>query len=173
MRQSRKSRILWMVITAMSQGHFITQDRLNQLQKELEDLKTNKRREVADKLAVAVQMGDLSENAAYEDAKEEQGVLERRIAELSEIISNAKVIGSGEAAEDGVVRIGSNIKVKLNGSKDEFAFEIAGPQEADPAAGRISYESPLGRGFLGKRVGEKVEIKVPKGILKYTILELK
>ena len=118
-------------------------------------------------LEAAIQMGDLSENAAYDDAKDKQMDVERRINELENILNNIEVI---EQAHGSTINIGSTFKAK--GPQGEKVFSIVGSQEASPMEGKISNESPLGSAFLGKEVGDDVEVSVPKGTMTFKILEI-
>ncbi|TSC56980.1 MAG: transcription elongation factor GreA [Parcubacteria group bacterium Gr01-1014_18] len=151
----------------MDQKYFVTQQRLETLKKELEDLKGPGSEDVASQLAAAIQMGDLSENAAYEDAKDKHAAINKRIADLEDIIANAVII---EATKSAMVNIGSRIKVQWADGKKEFT--IVGSQEADPINGKISNESPLGRNFIGKKKGDKFSVIVPKGTVECKILEV-
>lgn len=151
------------------QPFYVTKERLEKIKEELEDLKTNKRLEIANKIQEAQEMGDLSENAAYSDAKEEQGFLEGRILELEKMIQNAMIIEEEPAGKEKVVRVGSKVKVK---NEREHEFIIVGSDEADPASGKISNESPLGQAFLGKKVKQEVEVQVPKGTIRYKIISI-
>jgi transcription elongation factor GreA len=150
--------------------NFITKQGLEKLKKELEHLKTAKRREIAMALQKAKELGDLSENAEYSEAKDTQSFNEGRISELEEMIKNAatikKTINNG-----GVVQIGSTIKIKSEKINKEYT--IVGSEEADPINGRISNESPLGMAFLGKKINDEVEIETPGGKMKYKILKIK
>jgi len=147
--------------------YYISKERLDELKKELELYRTAKRREVADHLREAKDLGDLSENSAYEEARVEQEHVELRIAELEDMIKNATII---KRQVSDVVTIGSAITVKKAGK--EIAYEIVGSEEAKPEAGKISNESPLGRVFLGKKVGEKVNVTTPAGSSEYQILKI-
>lgn len=141
---------------------------LEELKKELKELVETKRGEVVQKIATARDMGDLSENAAYVSAREEQAFIEGRISELEEIIKNA-VVSSGTGSK-GVVGVGCKIKVYVDGSEEEY--HLVGAPEADPKIRKISYESPLGKALIGKKVGDKVEMEAPDGKLVYTILSV-
>ncbi len=147
---------------------YITQEGLEKLKKELYELKNIKRKEIAWRIEQAREFGDLSENAEYTEAKNEQAFIEGRIAELNSIIKHATVIK--ETKSNGVVEVGS--KIKIRDGKVVKEYKIVGSEEADPAQGFISNESPLGKAFLGKKAGEVVEIKVPKGIIRYEIIEI-
>lgn len=148
---------------------YISKQGLERLEKELDILKTQKRREVAQKIQQAKEMGDLSENAEYAEAKTEQERVENRIAELKEIIKEAKVI-EGRHGNLTTVDIGSRVKVK---AKDKIeVFSIVGSDEIDPAQGKISNESPLGIALLERKVGDKIEVLTPSGKVHYKILKI-
>ncbi|GMR19327.1 MAG: transcription elongation factor GreA [Patescibacteria group bacterium] len=147
---------------------YLTQEGLEKLQNEFDHLVNVKRKEVAEKLQKARELGDLSENAAYTAAREEQTFMEGRIAELEDLLKKVEV---AEKAKAGKVVVGSTVRVHLDGEKQEF--RIVGAPEADPAGGKISHESPLGQALIGKKVGDKVEVEAPVGNLKYHILEVK
>lgn len=148
---------------------YISKEGLEKFKQELNELITVKRKEVVERIERAKELGDLSENAEYAAAKEEQAFIEGRILELQDMITRAEVINNGGAID--VVRVGSKVKVKTDDTETEY--EIVGVAEADPLSGKISNESPLGRAFLGKKVGDSVQIQVPKGVVVYTILEIK
>lgn len=148
---------------------YFSEEGLEKLKKELEHLKTVKRREIASRLEHAKSLGDLSENAEYQETKEEQSMVENQIAELEETVRNAVIIKKSNSSDK--VEIGSNIKVRSD--KGEQYFSIVGSQEANPLEGKISNESPLGKAFLERKVREMVEVKTPKGTTKYEILEIK
>jgi transcription elongation factor GreA len=152
----------------MDRPVLLTQDGLKKLQAELEELKTAKRAEIAERIKYAMDFGDISENAEYEDAKNEQGMLEGRILTLENMIRNAVIIA--DAAADGVVQIGSTVEVK-----DEFGkqtYTVVGPAEADVASGRISHESPVGKALMGRKVGEKVMVMTPGGEREVKIVKI-
>jgi len=144
---------------------YLSSERLEQLKQEFAELK-KRRLDIAKKLEEAKAQGDLSENAEYQEAKEEQAFNEGKILELAQIIRNAVVIENRGRKND-VVRVGSAVKVKSNNGTQ--IFNIVGSEEADPFNGRISNESPTGRAFLDKKVGEEVEVETPKGKMKYKI----
>ena len=150
--------------------NFITKHGLEKLKKELERLKTVKRREIAQALQKAKELGDLSENAEYSEAKESQSFNEGRISELEEIIKGAATIKTS-ANQGDIVQIGSTVQVKNSNISREYT--IVGSEEADPANGRISNKSPLGVAFLGKKTGDEVEIETPGGKMRYKILGIK
>lgn len=147
---------------------YLTQEGLEKVKKELNELKNIRRKEVAERIEKAKELGDLSENAEYQEAKEEQAFIEGRILELENILNNS-IVSSGHS--DGTVDLGSTVKVKSNGQ--EQIFTIVGFNEADPLDGKISNESPLGKSFMDKRQGDKVTVTTPKGNVEYEILEVK
>jgi transcription elongation factor GreA len=148
-------------------NNYLTKEGLEKLKNELDELKTVRRKEVAARIEIAKDMGDLSENAEYNEAKEEQGFIEGRIAELEALVPNAIII---ERAGTGTVGIGSTVRVEANGKEKEYT--IVGASEADPVKGKISNESPLGVQFLGKSAGDSVEVKVPSGKTVYHIISI-
>jgi len=135
----------------------------------LERLKKEERNKVAEQLKEAISFGDLSENAAYDEAKENQAFLEGKIAELEKLINAAHIIKK-EDVHNGWVQIGS--LVALSDGINEQCFEIVGEEEANPLENRLSFKSPLGQALLNKPKGAEVEIKTPKGIIKYKILKI-
>ena len=152
----------------MANQTYLSPEGIEVIKKELQELKTKKRQEIAKRLQEAKDLGDLSENAEYFEAKEAQSLNEIRIAELEGLLKNALVIKT-PSAED-IVRIGSTIETKLNNNIE--IFTIVGSAEAKPQEGKISNESPLGRAFLGKKAGDEIEIKTPGGVIKYKILKI-
>ncbi|MDP1710739.1 MAG: transcription elongation factor GreA [candidate division WWE3 bacterium] len=147
---------------------YVTQAGLKKLQKEYDQLVSVRRREVAEKLQKARELGDVSENAAYDAARDEQAFVEGRIAELDRVLKRVEVV---EEEKGGVIQIGSTVKVHLDGNEREF--QIVGAPEANPSDGKISHESPLGRALLGKKIGDQVEIEAPAGKLTYHVLGIK
>lgn len=147
---------------------FITRDGLEKLTEELKQLKTVKRREIAQRIQEAKELGDLSENAEYVEAKNEQAFVEGRVAELEATIKNAVII-NGESGS-GIVRVGSTVKIKGDNGVEEF--EIVGSNEADPKHGRISNESPLGQILVGKKPGDTVEVETPKNVRSFKIIAI-
>lgn len=150
----------------------LTLEGLKKLEQELEQLKSVKRREVAERIKQAIEFGDISENSEYEDAKNEQAFIEGRILTLEKMLRNARVIDEGEIHTD-VVSIGSTVLIKDMEVGDEINYTIVGSAEADPSANKISNESPVGKAILGKKKGSVVEVSVPAGKLKYKILKIK
>ena len=151
----------------MKKLYHLTDEGKAELEAELAELK-GRRGEIAEKIANARDYGDLSENAEYDAAREEQGHVEGRIAELEDILKNADIIKAGKS--DGTVKVGSTVTLH-NGKK--VTYQIVGPVEADPIAGKISNESPIGVALLGKKKGDKVTITTPKAETTYTIEEVK
>jgi transcription elongation factor GreA len=150
---------------------YLTRERLVQLEQELHDLKTNGRRTMAQKIADARGHGDLSENAEYDAAKEEQEHLEMRIARLEVTLSKAKLIEAKDLPNDKVYIL-SRVKLRDLKTDGEFEYLLVSPEEADFDRNKISVTSPIGKSLLGKIKGETVEIKVPAGMLKYKILDI-
>ncbi|MCX7885480.1 MAG: transcription elongation factor GreA [Caloramator sp.] len=150
----------------------LTYEGVKKIEQELEYLKTVKRKEVTQKIKTALSFGDLSENSEYDEAKNEQAFVEGRIATLENMLKNAKVIDEDDIKTD-IVSIGTTVKVKDLEFQDELEFTIVGSAEADPASMKISNEAPIGKGLLGKKVGDKVVIQVPDGVTTFEILEIK
>ena len=148
----------------------MSQARFDELQKELNYLKTTRSDEVAEMIKVARGFGDLSENSEYDEAKNEQGKLYSRIAEVEEILANYTIIDESVSATG--VNLGSQVKVKDRETGEEETYRIVGSQEADPMNGRISEDSPFGRALLGKEVGDEVEVEAPMGTLRYQVLDI-
>ena len=147
----------------------LTSESLKKLQEELDYLKTTKRDEMAEKIEIARSYGDLSENAEYDEAKNEQAVTEARIAELEAMLENAVVI---EEIYTGKVRVGSVVKVKNLTRNKEQEYKIVGSNDADPLKGMLSDESPVGIALIDKAPGDVVEVEVPAGVVKYEVLEV-
>ncbi len=145
----------------------ISPEGYNKLKEELENLSTVKRREIAERIEAAKELGDLSENAEYADAKEAQAFNEGRIGEIFNLLKNLKVV---ESKGSGAVGMGSKITVVSDGR--ERQFEIVSFNEADPLVGKISNESPIGEAFLNRQAGEKVKVVTPKGEVEYKILKI-
>ncbi|MGN1002218.1 MAG: transcription elongation factor GreA [Oscillospiraceae bacterium] len=148
----------------------MSQERLDELKAELEYLQTVREKEVAEQIKEARSFGDLSENSEYDEAKTEQGKLYSKIAEIKNLIENAEIIEMSAAA--GKVGHGSRVKVRDLEEDVEEEYQIVGSQEANPMAGRISSDSPFGRGLLGHAVGETVTVDAPAGQLRFEILEI-
>ena len=150
-------------------SHFLTPEGKRKLEAEVEHLRTVRRKEVAENLKSAIEDGDLSENAGYEEAKREQAFVEGRILDVEAILGNARVLEESDGQGD-LVTVGSRVLVVEEGQSDPEAYHIVGPAEADPAAGRISNESPLGHQLLGRRIGDKISVDTPGGVLYFEIL---
>jgi len=147
---------------------FFTPEGLEKIENEIEYLKTVRRKEVAERIKVALGYGDLSENSEYDEAKNEQAYVEERIAKLEMMARNAKVIDEKDLNND-MVNVGSTVVVKDLDSGDEDEYTIVGSAEADPLSGKISNESPVGAGLIGLKVGDITEIEIPDGIIKYKV----
>ncbi len=147
---------------------YLTRDGLGELKKEYEELAKVKRPEVLDRVSQARSMGDLSENAEYVAAREELSFIDGRIDELEELIKQAVLIQESHTKGNHIVKLGSTVTLHLKGKKE--VFTVVGEWEADPKEKKISHESPLGKALLGKRIGEKVEVEAPVGMVIYTIV---
>lgn len=150
---------------------YITEQGLEKIKKELDTLINVERQNIAQRIQEAKELGDLSENAEYSSAKDDQAFLEMKIAEMENTIKNAEIIDNTHNS-NGVVQVGSTVKFKDdNGNNKEYT--IVGSHESDPTQGNISNESPIGRAFLGKQKGDIVEFQAPKGIIKFKIIAIK
>ena len=147
----------------------MSQEQFDKMQAELNYLETERTREVAEQLKEARSFGDLSENSEYDEAKSEQGKLYSKIAELHSLLENAEIV-EAEVVEQGVVGLGSKVTVLDIAENYEDTFHIVGSQEANPMQGKLSEESPIGRGLLGHKEGETVVVKAPAGEMKFRIL---
>jgi transcription elongation factor GreA len=151
----------------------LTPEGYKKLKAEIELLSTEKRREVAERIRVARQFGDIAENAEYDDAKNDQMLLEHRIARLEEQLRNARVIEKKEITTD-VVSVGSRVRLRDVDAKQTVEYHIVGSAEANPSANKLSNESPVGKAIIGHKKGETVEVLTPRGSrLKYKIMEIK
>mgnify|MGYP000876716645 CR=1 FL=1 len=148
---------------------FITQEGRQRLEDELEHLRTVVKREVARRLKESIEDGDLTENAGYDEAKREQGFVEGRIRDIEAILANAQLLE--ESAQTDVVAAGTTVTVVEDGEEPE-TYYIVGAVEADPAKGRISYESPLGQALLGRRKGDRVQVQTPGGTRHFRVVEI-
>ena len=158
----------------MSEANFVylTKERLVELEKELQGMKTNGRKEIAANIAEARAHGDLSENAEYDAAKEEQGLFELRISKLESILSRARVIDPSQFT-NGDVHILSTVTIKNLKNQKSIEYTLVSPEEADFQAGKISITSPVGQGLMGSKIGEKIKVKAPAGLLEFEILNIK
>jgi transcription elongation factor GreA len=150
----------------------LTPEGYEKLKSEIEHLSTTKRREVAERIRIAREFGDIAENAEYDDAKNEQMLLEHRIATLEERLRHARVIEKKDIAKD-VVSVGSKVKLRDVDAKKTFEYRIVGSAEANPSENKLSNESPVGKAIIGKKKGETVTVTAPRGMLKFKILEIK
>ncbi len=154
----------------MENQNYLTEDGLNKLKEELDLLKNTKRPDVIKRIEIAREYGDLSENAAYHDAREEQSFLEGRILELEDMIKKGVVVDTGDFKKD-TVNIGKKIKMLLDNKEQEI--ELVGATESDALNGLISYISPLGEAIMNKKIGDEFEFNTPRGAVKCKILEIK
>jgi transcription elongation factor GreA len=150
----------------------LTPEGYTKLKDEIQLLSTAKRREVAERIKHAREFGDITENSEYDDAKNEQAMLEHRIAMLEERLANARVIEADEIKSD-VVGIGSRVRLKDMDANETIEYTIVGSAEANPSENRLSNESPVGKAILGHKKGEVVEVAAPRGSLKFKIMEIK
>jgi transcription elongation factor GreA len=153
----------------MPDEEFITKEKKKALEAELEDLKGPRRKEILDSLEFAKSLGDLSENAEYQQAREEQGKLEERISKVEHILKSSQIVASHHSTK---VEVGSTILIQKEGAKDEKRLQIVGSEEADMNEGKISHKSPLGMALIGGKKGETVSFKSPSGIIKYKIINI-
>lgn len=149
----------------------LTADGLKQLEDELEYLKTKKRKEVSEKIKVALGFGDLSENSEYDEAKNEQAQVEARIVTVENMLKNAVVISEADR-DTSKIEIGAKVKLLDVEFDEEITYKIVGSTEADPDGGKLSDESPLGKALLGRGAGETVDVEAPAGNIQYKILEI-
>ncbi len=154
----------------LDQKEYLTQEKLDELTKELDYLKKTKRREVADSLEYAKSMGDLSENAEYQEARDMQAEVEERIGKLENILKHAEIL---HMHKGGNITIGSTVVVKKAGDKESKTYQVVGSEEADIEKGKISNASPIGRAIVGKKKGDKFDIMTPKGKTGYEIVDVK
>jgi transcription elongation factor GreA len=150
----------------------LTQEGLRKLEDELEHLKSVKRREVAERIKVAIGYGDISENSEYEDAKNEQAFIEGRVITLEKLLRNARIINNADVSTD-TVSVGAIVTLKDLEFGEVVEYNIVGTAEADPFNNKISNESPVGKAILGKPKGTKVDINVPAGTIQYEIIDIK
>ena len=150
----------------------LTAEGFEKLKEEIEQLSTVKRREVAERIKQAREFGDIAENSEYDDAKNEQAMVEHRIATLEERLAHARVIEANEIQSD-VVGIGSRVRLKDMDANETVDYTIVGSAEANPSQNRLSNESPVGKAILGHKKGEVVEVAAPRGALKFKIMDIK
>jgi transcription elongation factor GreA len=150
----------------------LTAEGYEKLKQEIDYLQGEKRREVAERIRVAREFGDIAENAEYDDAKNEQAMLEHKIAQLEERLLSARVITKKEISKD-AVSIGSHVRLRDMQKNKTFEYHIVGSAEANPAENKLSNESPVGKAIMGRKKGEVVEVAAPRGALKFKIMEIK
>jgi transcription elongation factor GreA len=150
----------------------LTAEGYEKLKQEIDYLRGDKRREVAERIRVAREFGDIAENAEYDDAKNEQAMLEHKIAQLEERLLSARVISKKEISKD-AVSVGSKVRLRDVEAGKTFEYHIVGSAEANPAENKLSNESPVGKAIMGRKKGEIVEVAAPRGALKFKILEIK
>jgi transcription elongation factor GreA len=150
----------------------LTPEGYEKLKQEIDHLRIEKRREVAERIRIAREFGDIAENAEYDDAKNEQAMLEHKIAQLEERLLSARVISKKEISKD-TVSVGSKVRLRDVQAGKTFEYHIVGSAEADPAQNKLSNESPVGKAIMGHKKGDVVEVAAPRGALKFKILEIK
>ena len=150
----------------------LTREGYEKLKEEIDYLRSDKRREVAERIKTAREFGDIAENAEYDDAKNEQALLEHRIAQLEERLLSARVIEKKDIPKD-VVSVGSKVRLRDLQANKSVEYHIVGSAEANPAEHKLSNESPVGKAIMGKKKGEVVEVTAPRGALKFKILDIK
>jgi transcription elongation factor GreA len=150
----------------------VTKEGLAQLEAELDDLKYVKRKELAARIKLAISYGDLKENSEYHSAKNDQSFMETRIIILEKLLNKAKVVDS-ENFDPSIVNIGSSVILNDIEFSEKLEYQIVGPSEANVSENKISYESPLGKELIGKKVGSIISVDAPMGIIKYELLEIK
>jgi transcription elongation factor GreA len=150
---------------------YLTRDGRAKLQAELEDLETSGRKQIAERIGAAKELGDISESGEYEDAKNQQAHLEGRIREIKSILARAQLINE-ENGHGNEVRVGSTVTVRVDGEDEDETWTIVGSAEAKPRDGKISNESPIGAAILGKRVKQKATVQTPSGLMKLTIVKI-
>ncbi len=151
---------------------YLTREGRAKLEAELEELTTVERKHVAERIAAAKELGDISESGEYEDAKKSQSILEGRIRELKSLLSRAETIDE-EQTSNGEVRVGCSVTVRFEDDQEEETWMIVGSAEANPRQGRISNESPIGSALLGKRARQKVTVQTPSGVMKLTVVRVR
>ncbi|MGN1034192.1 MAG: transcription elongation factor GreA [Oscillospiraceae bacterium] len=149
----------------------LTNEGFQKFEKELEELKSVKRKEVAEKIKVAISFGDLSENSEYDEAKNEQAMIEARIVQLETMLRNVQVMNEAEISTD-VVNIGSVVSIKELDSDEVETYHIVGSSEANPLDGKISDESPIGEALISHKTGDIVDVETPSGLLKFKIISI-
>lgn len=152
------------------QDSYITKEKLEELKKELEELKTVKRLEIATNLEYARSLGDLSENAEYHDAREQQAKLEERVKHLEQVIKSAKIVTHSKKTDE--VRLGSAVTIRKKGERKTIVYTLVGSEEANIHEGKISFHSPIGEALLGKEVGDNFSFETPRGTQEYVVVSI-
>ncbi len=155
----------------MNKQIILTNEGLKKLEAELQELKTIKRKEIADKIKVALSFGDLSENSEYDEAKNEQAFVEARIVQIENMLKNVKILDTSDVSTE-KVSMGCKVKVKDLEFDDDIYYQIVSSAEVNPNEGKISDESPVGKALLSRKKGDIVEVEVPSGVIKFKILEI-
>ncbi len=155
----------------MADEVLLTEEGYQKLEKELNHLENEKRREIAKRIKVAREFGDISENSEYDDAKNEQAFVEGRIKEIQNMLRNAKVVKDSEVT-DTKVNIGTTVKLKELESNEDYKYTLVGSAESDPLNYKISNESPIGKAIIGHKIGDVVAVEVPSGRVKYKITSI-
>lgn len=153
-----------------TEPQYLTNEKFTELKKELEHLKTIRRKEVADQLEYAKKLGDLSENAEYHQAREDQAEVEDRIGRLENLVKNATIMTAGNG---NVISVGSTVRLTKEGENKSFLYTIVGSEEADMTQGKVSNMSPLGSALLGHKINDTIKVTTPKGAVVYTVAALK
>ncbi|HPK14123.1 MAG TPA: transcription elongation factor GreA [Candidatus Paceibacterota bacterium] len=153
----------------MEEINYMTEGKKKELEGELDFLKTFKRKEIVEALEAAKALGDLSENSEYHEARDEQGRTEDRIREIENLLKTAVIVKKHSSSQ---VEVGVSVKVKKAGDKEEIIYHIVGSQESDMSSNKISHRSPLGQALMGKKKGEEFNLKTPKGLVKYTLIDI-
>ena len=153
----------------MVEKQYLTKEKFQDLQNELHELETVKRKDIAEKLEYAKSLGDLSENAEYHDARTQQAEIESRINYLTEMLKNVEIV---KPHHTGMVEVGSTVTIKKKGTNDKSTYQLVNSEEADISENKISYESPLGRSMIGKSKKEEFSFETPKGIVDYIVVDI-
>lgn len=149
---------------------YLTKEKFKQLTEELEHLKKVKRKEIAESLEFAKALGDLSENAEYNDAREEQAAIEERIAKIETVLKSATILSHHH---NGIIEVGSTVELRKGDSKDKITYDIVGSEDANIAENKISFKSPMGRAMVGKKKGDTFVVHAPKRDVTYSVVDIK
>lgn len=155
----------------MAEKKRLTEDGLKKLELELEELKTVKRKEIAEKIKIALSFGDLSENSEYDEAKNEQAIIESKITQLEAMLKNVEVVDTDELSTEHI-GVGSKVRLKDIEFDEEVVYHIVGSAEADPMDNKISDESPMGKALLGHKQGDDVQVEAPAGMIHFQVMEI-